>query len=533
MMIPQQWSFSTVLPAIFGICIFRWILISILHTQRAQRMGCKPAFVRRSKLPFGIDILKRYIDTTRQQILQNDEVVLYEELGQHPTWNQNILGTWHHVTVDPKNVQAMLATQFKDFELGSSRLNLFGPVIGKGIFTTDGKEWQHSRSLLRPQFARGQVANLELEERHVQHLLDRLPVQHDSWTDVVDLGPLFFNLTLDSATEFLFGQSVNSQVASAKGNQSHESGAAVPAGLPDGLSFGHAFDRANTVVALRSWLMDLYFLYSPAEFRKDCAEIHRFARYYVNLALAEESKSGDNKRSPENPTDSGYVFLRELVKETKDPEELRTQLLNILLAGRDTTAGLLGWTFYLLSRHVDVYEKLRAVVIETFGEFSHNTSITFESLKSCSYLQHVLSEVLRLHPPVPENGRRAVRNTTLPRGGGADGTSPIYIRAGEEVAYNVHVMHRRKDLWGEDAEEFRPERWTGHKPGWEFLPFNGGPRICLGQQFALTEAGYIIVRMLQRFDKVENMDKSTVVKHKYTTTTAPVQVLVRLHSTSH
>ncbi|KAB8221050.1 cytochrome P450 [Aspergillus novoparasiticus] len=532
MMIPQQWSFSTVLPAIFGICIFRWILISILHTQRARRMGCKPAFVRKSKLPFGIDILKRYIDTTRQQILQNDEVVLYEELGRHPTWNQNILGTWHHVTVDPKNMQAMLATQFKDFELGSSRLNLFGPVIGKGIFTTDGKEWQHSRSLLRPQFARGQVANLELEERHVQHLLDRLPVQHDSWTDVVDLGPLFFNLTLDSATEFLFGQSVNSQVASAKGNQSHEPGADVPTGLPDGLSFGQAFDRANTVVALRSWLMDMYFLYSPAEFRKDCAEIHRFARYYVDLALAEESKSGDNKRFPENPTDSGYVFLRELVKETKDPEELRTQLLNILLAGRDTTAGLLGWTFYLLSRHVDVYQKLRAVVIETFGEFSRNTSITFESLKSCSYLQHVLSEVLRLHPPVPENGRRAVRNTTLPRGGGADGTSPIYIRAGEEVAYNVHVMHRRKDLWGADAEEFRPERWTGHKPGWEFLPFNGGPRICLGQQFALTEAGYIIVRMLQRFDKVENMDKSTVVKHKYTTTTAPVQVLVRLHSTS-
>jgi hypothetical protein len=104
-------------------------------------MGCKPAFVRPSKLPFGIDILKRYIDTTREQILQNDEVVLYEELGRHPTWNQNILGTWHHVTVDPKNVQAMLATQFKDFDLGPSRRNLFGPVIGKGIFTTDGKEW--------------------------------------------------------------------------------------------------------------------------------------------------------------------------------------------------------------------------------------------------------------------------------------------------------------------------------------------------------------------------------------------------------
>lgn len=344
---------------------------------------------------------------------------------------------------------------------------------------------------------------------------------------------MFFNLTLDSATEFLFGQSVNSQIASSKENQGPELRVPTTDGLPDGASFGRSFDRANTVITYQSRLMDLYFLYRPAEFRKDCAEIQRFARYYVNLALTGELQSTkNNKGASGEPNESGYVFLRELAKETKDPEELRSQLLNILLAGRDTTAGVLGWTFYLLSRHVEVYEKLRAVVIETFGEFSSNKEITFESLKSCAYLQQVLSEVLRLHPVVPENGRRAVRNTTLPRGGGADGTSPIYIRAGEEVAYNVHIMHRRKDIWGDDADEFRPERWIGGRPGWEFLPFNGGPRICLGQQFALTEAGYVVVRMLQRFDRAENMDDSTVVKHQYTLTTAPVQVLVRLHSAS-
>jgi cytochrome P450 len=75
-------------------------------------------------------------------------------------------------------------------------------------------------------------------------------------------------------------------------------------------------------------------------------------------------------------------------------------------------------------------------------------------------------------------------------------------------------MHRRKDFYGEDAEEFRPERWlddpaTGRKglrTGWEFLPFNGGARICLGQQFALTEAGYTVVRMVQAFSKIESRD---------------------------
>ncbi|OOQ84751.1 Cytochrome P450 52A13 [Penicillium brasilianum] len=495
-------------------------------------MGCKPAFIRPSRLPLGIDLVKRYMDTMEEQILQNDDLVLYEELDQRPTWNQNLLGTWHHITSDPKNVQAMLATQFKDFELGPFRRNMFNPVIGKGIFTTDGPDWQHSRSLLRPQFTRGQVANLRLEEQHFQHLLNRLPIQSDSWTDTVDLAPLFFNLTLDSATEFLFGQSVNSQITSSKKAQGLKPGGSTKDVLPDGYSFGQAFDRANGVVAYRSRLMSLSFLYNPAQFRKDCAEIQNFARYYVNLALTGALRSGENKSVSGDQNDSGYVFLQELAKETQDPDELRSQLLNILLAGRDTTAGLLGWTFYLLSRHVHVYEKLRTVVIDTFGEFSSSNTITFESLKSCSYLQHVLSEVLRLHPVVPENGRRAVRNTTLPRGGGPDGTSPIYIRAGEDVGYNVHVMHRRKDIWGDDANQFRPERWTGRKPGWEYLPFNGGPRICLGQQFALTEAGYVVVRMLQRFDKVENMDMSTVVKHKYTMTTSPVQVLVRLHGSS-
>ncbi len=67
-------------------------------------------------------------------------------------------------------------------------------------------------------------------------------------------------------------------------------------------------------------------------------------------------------------------------------------------------------------------------------------------------------------------------------------------------------MHRRKDLYGEDADEYRPERWENLRPGWEYLPFNGGPRICLGQQYALTEAGYVTVRLVQEFSKMESRD---------------------------
>jgi cytochrome P450 len=67
-------------------------------------------------------------------------------------------------------------------------------------------------------------------------------------------------------------------------------------------------------------------------------------------------------------------------------------------------------------------------------------------------------------------------------------------------------MHRRTDIYGPDAEEFKPERWETLRAGWSYLPFNGGPRICVGQQFALTEAGYTIVRMVQEFEKVEARD---------------------------
>lgn len=141
MIVPQQFSFLTALGVVVLIYVLRWILTSFWHAQRARRMGCKPAFIRPARLPFGIDIAKRYMDTMEEDILQNDDLVLYEELGRRPTWNQNLLGTWHHVTSDPKNIQAMLATQFKDFELGPFRRNMFHPVIGKGIFTTDGPDW--------------------------------------------------------------------------------------------------------------------------------------------------------------------------------------------------------------------------------------------------------------------------------------------------------------------------------------------------------------------------------------------------------
>jgi cytochrome P450 len=113
---------------------------------------------------------------------------------------------------------------------------------------------------------------------------------------------------------------------------------------------------------------------------------------------------------------------------------------------------------------------------------------------------------LRLYPVVPLNSRFAKQNTTLPRGGGPDGKSPVFIKKGAPVSYSVYSMHRREDIYGPDAKEFKPERWKTLRSGWGYLPFNGGPRICVGQQFALTEAGYTTVRLMQQFESCEARD---------------------------
>lgn len=368
--------------------------------------------------------------------------------------------------------------------------------------------------MLRPQFVRDQVSDLGLEEEHVQNMMRALPVNGDGWTNDTNVQVLFFRLTLDSATEFLFGESVDSQIIALRGEDAVQASSSRNEGI-----FASAFDKSQDWLATGARLGDKYWLvHRNADFKKQCKDTHDFVDYYVQRALnLSENKSEKNPETKEK-----YVFLEALAAQTRDPVELRSQLLNILLAGRDTTASLLSWLFFLLIKNPTVFTELRAAIIDSFGTYDAPTDeITFSSLKNCQFLQHVLNETLRLHPVVPLNSRRALVDTTIPRGGGPDGLSPVFIPKGTEVNYSVHVMQHREDLW-EDAEAFKPQRWVGRRPGWEYLPFNGGPRICIGQQFALTEASYVVVRMLQRFDRIEAGAKWTgETKHGVTLTSCP------------
>ncbi|KND87602.1 Cytochrome P450 [Tolypocladium ophioglossoides CBS 100239] len=149
-----------------------------------------------------------------------------------------------------------------------------------------------------------------------------------------------------------------------------------------------------------------------------------------------------------------------------------------VVALRDTSACLMSAAVFELARRPDVQAKLRREIDETLEGGRHPT---FEDLKSMVYLGRVVKETLRMYPPIPFNGRVAVRDTVLPRGGGPDGAAPIYVQKGQQVAYAVFSMHRREELWGSDANEFHPERWETARPRFEYLPFNAGPRICPGK----------------------------------------------------
>ncbi|KFY66280.1 hypothetical protein V496_02116 [Pseudogymnoascus sp. VKM F-4515 (FW-2607)] len=477
-------SIIYVIASYTGYCLLNFLLIQRHNARRARELKCLDPPTLPSHRILGLDHLKAALNADKAKEFPVEMVRRRDQVGAE-TFLYSTMGSNNIFTSDEKNIQAILATQFKDFIIGPRRRNNFFPLLGNGIFTQDGAGWEHSREMMRPQFAREQVSDLNLEEQHVQNMMRAIVPKANGWADTLDLQILFFRLTLDSATEFLFGKSVDSQlVALHVKNGSCDESQKVD-------FFGTAFDKGQSVLATRSRMQGLYWLYNPKKFKKSCTDCHAFIDDFVNIALsknlpgaAEKSVSADAEKG----TRKKYVFLDALAAETRDPLELRSQMLNILLAGRDTTASLIGWVCYALARDPERFNKLRNVVLEEFGTYSNPRDISFGRLKLCQYLRYVINEALRLYPVVPINSRTAAKDTTLPRGGGPDGKSPVFVPKDTPCGYSVFVMHRRRDIWGDDADIFVPERWEKRKVGWEFLPFNGGPRICIGQQFALTEA---------------------------------------------
>lgn len=236
---------------------------------------------------------------------------------------------------------------------------------------------------------------------------------------------------------------------------------------------------------------------------RDIRKLNAFLDPIITQALRLSPEELDHNLKKEE------TFLHQLARSTRDAKIIRDQLVAILLAGRDTTACTLSWTFLELARHPEVTKKLRKEITERLGD----KPPTYQDIKDMKYLTWVMNETLRRYPVVPVNVRYSLTNTTLPRGGGPDGTLPVGVRKGTPIVYNPLYMQRRRDIYPpvSDAfpyhpDEWAPDRWATWTPkSWQYIPFNGGPRICIGQQFALVEMGYTICRILQHFNYVADL----------------------------
>ncbi|KAH7078046.1 cytochrome P450 [Paraphoma chrysanthemicola] len=469
--------------ALISYVLYTRITLYLARQRIIKENGCKPCLGRFNKDPIlGLDVMQMMTQNSKNHILLRENKKRFEKLGN--TFHSRMITMPIIATCEPENVKTVLSLKFKDYSFGN-RTAGFTPLLGHGIFNADGERWANSRHMLRPNFARDQVADIEAFERHFKLMLKHIPKDGST----VDLQELFFRLTIDTATEFLFNHSTNSLRMVGQEDVNNED-----------FIFGKAFNYAQDDITHRLRFGPFYRLMNNQKAEEAIKICHTYIDKFVDDAL-QFRKQLDEEKQAGNNKDEKYYFIQEVAKQTTDRKRIREELINILLAGRDTTASLLSNMFFELAKRPDTYAKLREEVASLQGR-----TPTYEELRNLKYLKWCLNESLRIHPVVPGNSRYAIRDTVLPLGGGSDGKHPLFVPKGTMVGYSPYTMHRRRDIYGPDAEEYKPERWESLRPGWEYLPFNGGPRICLGQQYALTEASYVTVRLVQEFSKIESRD---------------------------
>ncbi|KAL9083179.1 MAG: hypothetical protein Q9159_005946 [Coniocarpon cinnabarinum] len=386
------------------------------------------------------------------------------------------------------------------------RLFAFRPFIGPGVLITDGHAWRPARNLLQPAFTRAQIADLRLLKIHVDRLLAVLIANRGT----IDLQPLFHQYGLDISSEFIFGKSVASL-------DPHTD----PKDKERARLFLEAVDYCQTAVGKRMRLPHINILTLDPRFWQAC----RLVRSYIRSRVQQVTADYANMQSGQHSGSTRYILALELCKETKDEKVMQNQLLNVFIPAHGAAATTLMNCFFLLARHPKVYKKLRDEVLSTVTDLDENlqsSETIFVQLKALKYLQWVISETLRLHPPIGTISRVAKTASLLPIAGddAIRRFRPALINKGDTVSVSLYALHRRTDIFGDDADSFRPERWQHLRPPyWAFAPFGGGPRHCPGQQLALVEISYTIATIVQTFSGIENRDpvKDFVERYRIST----------------
>ncbi|KAG0265249.1 hypothetical protein BGZ95_003379 [Linnemannia exigua] len=452
------------------------------------------------------------------------------------------LGRVIHVR-DPQAVDHILRVNFWAYEKGGFFRETLRPIFGNGIFSADGQHWRWQRKAASKIFNVNwyrtytstifrQESQLVINYFHritdtsmsskstaiapteintaplVEDISVLIPpasplkenrVLLDPASKVIDLQNIFLLFTLDSFGRIGFGESFGCLIDPEK---------EVP--------FAGAFDRLTANLSLRFnwpfWRWTDWWSGNDKKVAEDTKTVYDFAYKVIRRRRALEEKTGvegggvvhdvgdeETKKGRGVLSSSGKDLMQLFMEATDDngerltDDDLKDTLINFVLAGRDTTAQALSWMFYLIHRsqtRKEVLTKLRQEIDTVLqGGFP-----TYETVQLQKYTKACFFETLRLYPSVPQNIRCVLEDDILPGG--------IKVYKGEKVTWGIWGMGRDTDIWGHDAEEFRPERWLqGDKfPSSKFVSFHLGPRTCLGQQFAYIQAITITSMLLQKFD---------------------------------
>ncbi len=381
----------------------------------------------------------------------------------------------------PELAREVLVTQQKRFVRGYAHRGL-KLVLGEGLLTSEDPLHRRQRRVVQPAFHRERIAGyartmVAAAERWGDGLRARWAAAPGAPALPVDAAAEMSALTLGIAGETLFGARVDGAAAAVAGALSAALRAAPLAFVPGGARL------------LRSPLP------TARRFRAARARLDE-----VVLAMIAERRRARAAGADDQPDDLLAMLLDATDPEAEGGEagpmsdaQLRDEVMTLFLAGHETTASALAWTWHLLARHPEAQARLHAeldlVLADARGA---PRPPAFDDLARLPYARAVLAESMRLYPPAYAVGRLCAEATTL---GGCR------IEAGWGVLTSPWLVHR-DPRWWPDPERFLPERWEADdpaRPRFAYFPFGGGSRICIGEQFAWTEATLVLAALARRW----------------------------------
>lgn len=411
-------------------------------------------------------------------------------------------------TCDPAVVEHILRTNFANYGKGSFNYENMTDLLGDGIFAVDGDKWRQQRKIASYDFSTRALRDFSgaVFKRNAARLAGIVSGNAASGQPMEFQG-LALRATMDSIFTIAFGLDLDTLGGSAEGSR-----------------FAAAFDDASEFTLLRYvnafWKAQRFLgVGSEAALKKRVKVVDEFVYKRIRERAQElsDSKLATEDTVPDSRQDMLSRFIHTATNEsgTVDYKYLRDIILNIVIAGKDTTAGALAWFLYMACKHPEIQEKIcqeaakATSASETAGVDEFAQSLTDEALNKMHYLHAALTETLRLYPSVPLDNKQCFGDDVLP-----DGSS---VSKGDIVFYVPYAMGRMEYLWGKDAEVFRPERWLDQdgefqqESPFKFTAFQAGPRICLGKEFAYRQMKIFAAVLLRFFVfRLRDGDKASV-----------------------